>query len=66
MRRAVYLPSAVLCCAVQVLPIPELMPFRLTRAVEGALLPHSAHAVLLPPMTALMGCLAGEDFILDG
>lgn len=50
--------------AVQVLPIPELMPFRLTRQMTGALQPHDALALLQAPCTLAMTALrAGKDIL---
>ena len=60
----------VACCrysfgtAVQVLPIPELMPFRLTRQMIGALEPHDALALLQGPCTlALTALCSGKDIL---
>ncbi len=48
----------------QVLPIPELMPFRLTRQMTGALQPHDALALLQPPCTLVMTALrSGKDIL---
>ena len=48
----------------QVLPIPELMPFRLTRQMSGALQPHDALALLQPPCTLVMTALrSGKDIL---
>ena len=41
----------------QVLPIPELTPFRLTRQMRGALQPHDACAVLRTPCALGMAAL---------
>ena len=41
----------------QVLPIPELTPFRLTRQMRGALQPHNACAVLRTPCALGMAAL---------
>ena len=50
--------------AVQVLPIPELMPFRLTRQMTGALEPHDALALLQGPCTlALTALRSGKDIL---
>ena len=50
--------------AVQVLPIPELMPFRLTRQMTGALQPHDALALLQAPCTLAMTALrSGKDIL---
>ncbi len=53
---------AVLCrysfgTGAQVLPIPELTPFRLTRQMRGALQPHDACAVLRTPCALGMAAL---------
>ena len=60
----------ICCCrysfgtAVQVLPIPELMPFRLTRQMTGALQPHDALALLQAPCTlAMMALRSGKDIL---
>jgi len=50
---------------VQVLPIPELMPFRLTRQMSGALQPHDALALLQPPCTLVMTALRSGNDILE-
>ena len=48
----------------QVLPIPELMPFRLTRQMAGVLAPHDALAVLAGPMAAAFAALrTGADVL---
>ena len=48
----------------QVLPIPELMPFRLTRQMTGALQPHDALALLQAPCTLAMTALrSGKDIL---
>lgn len=48
----------------QVLPIPELMPFRLTRQMTGALQPHDALALLQTPCTLAMTALrSGKDIL---
>lgn len=50
--------------AVQVLPIPELMPFRLTRQMVGVLQPHDATAMLQAPCTLAMTALrSGRDIL---
>lgn len=50
--------------AVQVLPIPELMPFRLTRQMVGVLQPHDALAMLQAPCTLAMTALrSGRDIL---
>lgn len=45
--------------------MPELMPFRLTRQLAGALAPHEATAVLQRPMGAAMGALRDGTAILQ-
>lgn len=45
--------------------MPELMPFRLTRQLAGALAPHEATAVLQQPMAAAMGALREGAAILQ-
>jgi hypothetical protein len=45
--------------------VPELMPFRLTRQLAGALAPHQATAVLQQPMAAAMGALRDGAAILQ-
>ncbi|KAL3131372.1 hypothetical protein ABBQ38_007687 [Trebouxia sp. C0009 RCD-2024] len=52
--------------AVQVLPIPELIPFRLTRQMTGALQPHDALALLQAPCTLAMSALRSGKDILEG
>lgn len=48
----------------QVLPIPELMPFRLTRQMTGALQPYDALALLQAPCTLAMTALrSGKDIL---
>ena len=50
--------------AVQVLPIPELMPFRLTRQMVGVVQPHDAVAMLQAPCTlALTALRSGKDIL---
>ncbi len=49
----------------QVLPIPELMPFRLTRQMAGVLAPHDALAVLAGPMTAAFAALRSGADVLE-
>ncbi|KAL3131383.1 hypothetical protein ABBQ38_007698 [Trebouxia sp. C0009 RCD-2024] len=51
--------------AVQVLPIPELMPFRLTRQMTGALQPHDALALFQAPCTLVMSALRLGKAILE-
>ncbi len=43
--------------AAMVLPIPELLPFRLTRQMANALAPHDAVALLVPAMAAVLAAL---------
>ena len=50
--------------ATQVLPVPELMPFRLTRQLAGALAPYDATAVLHRPMAAALSALRDGGAIL--
>jgi len=46
----------------QALPIPELVPFRLTRQLRGALQPHDACALLAAPLARGLAALrAGRD-----
>ncbi len=46
----------------QALPIPELVPFRLTRQLRGALQPHDACALLAAPLSRGLAALrAGRD-----
>lgn len=53
--------------AVQALPIPELMPFRLTRQMVGPLYPHDAIALLQDPCTlALTALAAAKQSLLVG
>ena len=49
----------------QVLPIPELMPFRLTRQMAGVLAPHDALAVLAGPMAAAFAALRSGVDVLE-
>ena len=65
-------PSVLSMCAcrysfgtgVQVLPIPELMPFRLTRQMTGVLQPHEALAMLQAPCVLAMTALrSGKDIL---
>ena len=49
----------------QVLPIPELMPFRLTRQMRGALQPHDACALLRTPCALGMAALRAGAGILE-
>ncbi len=50
--------------ATQVLPVPELMPFRLTRQLAGALAPYDATAVLHRPLAAALSALRDGGAIL--
>lgn len=44
--------------------MPELMPFRLTRQMAGAVLPHDVKAVLQEPCAAALSALrAGSDIL---
>ena len=49
----------------QALPIPELMPFRLTRQMCGVLAPHDARAALAGPMAATLQALRSGAHILE-
>jgi DNA-dependent protein kinase catalytic subunit len=51
--------------ATQALPVPELMPFRLTQQLAGVLAPHDASAVLRQPMGTAMGALRDGAAILQ-
>jgi hypothetical protein len=51
--------------AAQVLPIPELAPFRLTRQLRGGLQPHDARALLLQPAAAGMAALRAGAGVLE-
>ena len=51
--------------AAQVLPVPELAPFRLTRQLAGALKPHDAAQLLLQPAAAGMAALRGSAGVLE-
>ena len=49
----------------QMIPIPELVPFRLTRQLLGVLAPHDPTGPLLAgPMAALLGALRGARDLL--
>ena len=52
--------------SVQVVPIPELVPMRLTQCLRGALLPHTAVDVLRPLMEAAMACMRDGSVVLGG
>jgi DNA-dependent protein kinase catalytic subunit len=41
----------------QLLTIPELMPFRLTRQLLGVLMPHEGVELLVAPMTEALRAL---------
>ena len=49
----------------QVLPIPELMPFRLTRQMRGALQPYDACAVLRTPCALGTAALRAGAGVLE-
>lgn len=49
----------------QVLPIPELMPFRLTRQMTGVLQPHDALAMLQAPCILALTALRSAKDILQ-
>lgn len=51
---------------VQIIPIPELVPMRLTQCLRGALLPHDAVDVLRPLMEAAMACMRDGSVVLGG
>lgn len=51
--------------ATQALPVPELMPFRLTRQLAGALAPHEAKEVLARPLGSAMGALRDSRAIIQ-
>lgn len=46
----------------QALGIPELMPFRLTRQLLGALQPHDGRELLVAPMTDAMRAMGGSRY----
>eukprot|EP00798_Chlamydomonas_sp_ICE-L_P011150 gene11149-18769_t len=46
------------------LPIPELMPFRFTRQMRGALGPYDAQELMVAPMVAAMSALSEERQVL--
>ncbi|KAK9867398.1 hypothetical protein WJX84_001490 [Apatococcus fuscideae] len=51
--------------AVQALPVPELMPFRLTRQLVGPLFPHAASSLLKDPCALALAALrAGRQTLL--
>ena len=47
------------------LPIPELVPFRLTRQMRGVLRPHDARAVLRTPCVLGMTALRAGAGVLE-
>ena len=47
------------------LPIPELVPFRLTRQMRGVLQPHDARAVLRTPCVLGMTALRAGAGVLE-
>jgi hypothetical protein len=49
----------------QMLPIPELMPFRLTRQMRGALQPHVACELLKAPVALGLTALRAGSSILE-
>ena len=49
----------------QVLAIPELTPFRLTRQMTGALQPHNAAALLHAPCSAALAALRSGRHVLE-
>lgn len=51
--------------ATQVLPVPELMPFRLTRQLAGALAPYEATDVLQRPLACCLGALRNNAAVLQ-
>ena len=50
---------------IQVLPVPELIPFRLTRCLLGALAPVGA-AVLEKPLEVALASLRANKELLEG
>ena len=50
--------------ATQYLPIPELMPFRLTRQMIGVCRPHSTSGTLKHAMVYTLGALRVRAFFL--
>ncbi|GFR45337.1 hypothetical protein Agub_g6705, partial [Astrephomene gubernaculifera] len=48
----------------QVLPIPELVPFRLTPQLLGALQPHAGRQLLAPGLAAALGAACGARQLL--
>lgn len=49
----------------QMLPIPELMPFRLTRQMRGALQPHDARELLKTPIALGLAALRSGSGVLE-
>lgn len=49
----------------QMLPIPELMPFRLTRQMRGALQPHDARELLRAPLALGLAALRSGSGVLE-
>ena len=47
------------------LPIPELMPFRLTRQMRGALQPHDARDLLQAPIALGLAALRAGSGVLE-
>jgi hypothetical protein len=47
-----------------VLPVPELVPFRLSRQMLGVLQPHDGVEVLVAPMTELLRCMRASRQLL--
>ncbi len=52
--------------AVQILPVPELVPFRLTQTLQGALLPHDAIHILTVLIEASLRSLRAGAVVLQG
>ncbi|GAX74143.1 hypothetical protein CEUSTIGMA_g1592.t1 [Chlamydomonas eustigma] len=50
--------------ATTLLSIPELMPFRLTRQLQGAMMPHDGMELLVAPMTEALRSLRGNKQLL--
>lgn len=48
----------------QLLPIPELVPFRLTPQMLGVLAPHDGGELLLPGLAAALAALGGAKQLL--
>ena len=47
------------------LPIPELMPFRLTRQMRGVLQPHDARDLLRAPLALGLAALRAGSGVLE-